>query len=73
MEIEICNCIVEVNKHLEEMGKNTQLDIPITWNGAGKVQADRISIMTRKADDTKREKPIEIIPAYCPFCGERYA
>lgn len=66
----MCNCIEDVNKKLAEMGKNTKLDIPITFSG--KLSADRVAIKTCKLDDGKREKPITVTPAYCPFCGKLY-
>jgi hypothetical protein len=68
----MCNCIEEVNRKIAATGRNTELDIPFTWNRDGSVNAPRVSIKTRKLDDVKREKPLPIIPTYCPFCGEAY-
>ena len=69
----LCNCIEEVNKQLKEMGKNTQLDIPISLNmGKGKFNAPTVIIKTVKLDSSKRQKPISIMPSFCPFCGEKY-
>ena len=68
----MCNCIIEIDKHLETSSKNTMLDIPITFSSDGQIHANRIIVSTRKRDVSKREKPIILFPAYCPFCGEKY-
>ena len=70
-----CNCIEEVNKNLEEKwpGKNTQLDIPISLNiNKGELRAQTVIIKTKKLDNSKRQKPVTIVPSFCPFCGEKY-
>ncbi len=68
----MCNCIKEINQKIKETGRNTQLDIPIALNKKGKLKANRVGIKVRKLDDSKREKPIPILPTFCPFCGEPY-
>jgi hypothetical protein len=69
----MCNCIKEINAKLVEAGKNTRLDIPITWSFIDQLDASWVAIKTCKLDDSKREKPVTLLPAYCPFCGEAYA
>jgi hypothetical protein len=68
----MCNCIIEMQKALEESNKNTMLDIPITFSSNGQLKANRVMISTCKRDNSKREKPIKLLPSYCPFCGEKY-
>lgn len=68
-----CNCIDEVNKKMAESGRNTMLDIPITFSTTGGgVKNDKVTITTCKRDDKKREKALRLFPAYCPFCGKLY-
>lgn len=64
-----CNCIQEIDKELS--GTNTKLDIPVSLL-LGKLVANRVTISVCKRDSKKREKPIRLIPLYCPFCGEAY-
>ena len=45
------------------------LDIPLTFSSDGQIHANRVMITTCKRDDSKREKPIKLLPSYCPFCG----
>ena len=65
----MCNCIDDLNERLKALNKNTMLDIPITWSP----EARRVAIMTCKIDDKVRQKPIPVLPTYCPFCGEEYS
>lgn len=66
----MCNCIEEVNQKLKESGRNTMLDIPITFSAVGIDSVRRISILTCKMDNKKREKPLRLFGSFCPFCGE---
>jgi spore coat polysaccharide biosynthesis protein SpsF (cytidylyltransferase family) len=69
----MCNCIADMQKALEESGKNTMLDIPIVIDRkTGAMKADKVMIATCKRDNNKREKPIKLFPSHCPFCGELY-
>ena len=68
----MCNCISEVEEKLKETGRNTKLDIPITFSLTGKLSADRVNVATCKRDEKKREKPLRLFAAFCPFCGEAY-
>ena len=71
----MCNCIKEVNEQLEKSGKNTILDIPVLCTRDGTkadLSANRVRVATKKRDDSKRQKAIPVIGAYCPFCGKAY-
>ena len=69
----MCDCIEEVNAKFVEMGKNTQLDIPISISvEKGIASVSTVRIATRKLDTSKREKPISLVAGFCPFCGEEY-
>jgi hypothetical protein len=71
-ENSMCNCIEEVEKKLSESGRNTKLDIPITFSATHKMSANRVTISTCKRDEKKREKPLRMFAAHCPFCGLPY-
>jgi len=71
----MCDCIETVNGLLKQY--NTELDIPILLSfnvdkTRSTMSAGRVAIKTRKADKQKRGQPKNIIPAFCPFCGEEY-
>lgn len=68
----MCNCISEVDEKLVASGRNTKLDIPITFSLTGKLSATKVTISTCKRDNAKREKPLRLYPAFCPFCGVAY-
>lgn len=68
----MCNCISEVEAKLEETGRNTKLDIPITFSLTGSLHGDKVTVSTCKRDEKKREKPLRLFAAYCPFCGVAY-
>lgn len=68
----MCNCIEEMQAKLKETGRNTQLDIPIVWDRSGSLRTERVAIKVCKLEESKREKPLPILPSYCPFCGEPY-
>ena len=68
----MCNCIKEVDDQMLKMGRNTKLDIPIAWSLTGGISADRVLIATCKRDNKKREGPLKLTAAFCPFCGKPY-
>ena len=69
----MCNCIAEIQEALEKSGKNTMLDIPISFDPrTGVMHANKVTIAVCKRDNSKREKPIRLFPSHCPFCGELY-
>jgi len=69
----MCTCIDDAEKQLLESGRNTKLDIPITFSLTGKgLSANRVTVSTCKRDDKKREKPLRMFAAFCPFCGQAY-
>ncbi len=66
----MCNCIKNINNNLAKQNINTQIDVPILLTSEPYVE--RIQIVTRKRDLACREKPVMLLPAYCPFCGKSY-
>lgn len=68
----MCNCISEVEANLEKSSRNTKLDIPITFSLTGYLHSDKVTISTCKRDEKKREKPLRLFAAFCPFCGVAY-
>lgn len=68
----MCECITQTNEALEKQGLNTMINTPIMWNKKGIVETPRVLIETVKRDPSKREKPINLLAAYCPFCGQPY-
>jgi len=64
----MCDCIKEIDTKLKEQGRNTQICVAFGMSGT----INQTMVLTVKADDTKREKPVKIFAAYCPFCGEKY-
>lgn len=61
----MCNCIELSNAELAK--HNTELDMPFYLDSK---TPKRVTISTRKVDKKKREGPIKLVGAYCPFCGE---
>ena len=68
----MCNCISEVEEQLKATGRNTMLDIPITFSLTGSLSGGKVTISTCKRDEKKREKPLRLFASFCPFCGEAY-
>jgi len=69
----MCNCIEENDKALEDLNRNTKLDIPFRFSQTnGTMKANRVKIATCKIDEKNRQKPITLLASYCPFCGEKY-
>ena len=69
----MCNCIEEVDAQLLASGRNTKLDIPITFSLTGRLDSQKkVTISTCKRDDAKREKALRVFASYCPFCGIAY-
>lgn len=78
-----CDCIDAVNKALTAKGA-TRLYVPIemVWehkDAQGNtvpttMKADRVAVGTILDDLAKKrgEKPLSVIAAFCPFCGEAY-
>ena len=69
----MCNCIELSTKALDETGRNTALNVPISVDFKnGKLCTPRLTVGVVKKDESKREKPTLIFATYCPFCGEKY-
>jgi hypothetical protein len=65
----MCDCIKRINEYLEP--KNTQVTPTIAVSG-NTFQFLGVRIETQKIDTSKRGKPVSLIAAYCPFCGQKY-
>ena len=64
----MCDCIELTNKALAEKGTNTEIVSTLPLFG----DIARVLISVAKIDEKKRGKPINLLPSYCPFCGEKY-
>jgi hypothetical protein len=62
----MCDCINKINEKLKE--RNTELIVALSLSN----KSDTVVISTGKVDSKKRGKPINMLPAYCPFCGRKY-
>ena len=66
----MCDCVEKLNEKLKE--RNTKISVSLSWsaeNGIGSL-ANPI-IVTEKADNANRKKPVRLLASYCPFCGEK--
>ena len=70
----MCNCIVEINKKLEEMrpDNNTRIYTPFTFGLTGVMKIPRVRIETEKRNGNIRRKPMSLSASFCPFCGKAY-
>ncbi len=59
-----CDCPAKFNEALAKQGHNTKV---ITTLFTGKC-----ALYVEKADSKVRQKPINVIANYCPFCGKKY-
>jgi hypothetical protein len=58
------DCVKEVNEKLAEY--NTRIAEAFSLTGS---QRELIPLLTVKADDKVRRKPVQMYASYCPFCG----
>jgi hypothetical protein len=58
------DCVKEVNEKLTEY--NTRIAEAFSLHGQ---QRELIPLLTVKADDKVRRKPVQMYASYCPFCG----
>jgi len=63
----MCDCIQMTNEEL--VNHNTRLT-PMVQIFPDRVRV-YVTIATEKIDNCKREGPICLAAAYCPFCGEK--
>lgn len=64
----MCNCLREVDASFARQNENTCVDRIMFFDGS----PHRARIASVKAELSVRKKPCAIVPAYCPFCGEKY-
>ena len=62
----MCECIEKVEAKLAE--KNTRLHLAFSCSG----EPTKVMLGTEKIDSKVRGKPVNLISAYCPFCGVKY-
>lgn len=66
----MCECINVLNRKLAEMpGNNTEISVFMMLDNS----PTRVMLRTQKRDDSLRVKPLNVMPSYCPFCGEEYS
>lgn len=58
------DCAKQVNEQLAAY--NTRLGMAISLNNPSR---ELIPLLTVKADDKVRRKPVSMYATYCPFCG----
>lgn len=68
----MCDCITLTKEALVRQGSNTELGTSILINRSTGKARTVVEIATHKRDPKKREKPLGMVPTFCPFCGERY-
>ena len=67
----MCNCIEKINEEMKS--RNTRIFQPIGFDEHHNFIASRyVHIMTEKIDRKKRDGPLALTGAYCPFCGKAY-
>jgi hypothetical protein len=68
----MCDCITLTEEALVREDSNTKLGVSILISRSTGQSRTVVEIATYKRDPKKREKPLGMIPTYCPFCGEKY-
>ena len=70
----MCDCIARTNARLKEKGINSKVVSPFILKKdlSAFESVKKCLVVTEKADDLKREKPINLLATHCPFCGEKY-
>lgn len=66
----MCNCLALTQEALKE--HNTCLVTTMQFNPKSGKMRSLPQLATEKMDKKSRKKPITVIPAYCPICGEKY-
>ena len=59
-----CKCADKFNAALVKVGHNTKVITTLFTN--------KCALYVEKADPKVRQKPINVIANYCPFCGKKY-
>ena len=68
-----CSCIKKINRKLaaSKETSNTTLDLTFDIPMKGGTAYERMIIATKKRDPHDKRKPVTLVPAYCPLCGEK--
>jgi len=67
---ERCSCMEAINDHLKP--RNTRLSVSFCLTGDRAGMDVLPMIMVEKIDTKKRQRPMNVIPTFCPFCGTKY-
>lgn len=68
-----CECINTVNEKLKSAGHNTKIKVPWIIPMPGEKQrGECCEVVTIKADEKVRVKPVSLMATYCPFCGTKF-
>lgn len=67
---ERCTCMSAINDHLKP--HNTKLAVSFTLTRDLSGMDALPMLMVEKIDAKKRQRPMNVIPTFCPFCGTKY-
>ncbi|MGN7832630.1 hypothetical protein ACTJI2_13570 [Pseudoxanthomonas sp. 22568] len=66
-----CDCLKTVDQRMLDAGHNCAIARSYVFDGP---KTGVYPTITTKLIEKKRgEKPLALIPTFCPFCGKRYA
>ncbi len=67
---EQCKCMAEIDDHLKPHNTKLSVSFTITRDLSG---MDALPmIMVEKIDTRKRQRVMNVVPTFCPFCGKKY-
>jgi hypothetical protein len=67
----MCNCIQEINEQMKS--RNTKIYQPFGFDAKHNFTVSQnVHIVTEKIETKKRDGPLALTGAYCPFCGMAY-
>lgn len=66
----MCTCMTKVNESLKEHNTRLATSFVITKDLRG---MDCLPLLqVAKIETRSRKRPMNVIPTFCPFCGEKY-
>ena len=65
----VCNCIETINKKMADRNLNTVIDVPLLLGSNLEDQTEKTKVVTVKADQSVRKRPVPVFASFCPFCG----
>lgn len=69
-ELKRCTCMEAVNNHLKPQNTKLSVSFCLTRDLGGMDVLPMI--MVEKIDTKKRQRTMNVIPTFCPFCGTKY-